>query len=233
MRGLRTLVIAALTATGAAGCNDAKDFECPTPVGASATCDQACNHLFSIHCRVGKSREECIATCGEATATTDATEEAMFGRARACYLAATSCDDVNACSLGCGPMDSPVPFVGGFAEDAGPSCDDDDGEDENDSVGTAPGAGVPSSSGGIACPLDPDFLSFGISPGTTYDVTLTFTAGTATLRVLDMSDVELGNSGEGPSPRTVSFRATAAGTAFAGVESAAGAGDYTLEIASP
>lgn len=103
---MRTLVTCLSATLMLLGCENDDRADCrngdsmdPVP-----SCSTVCTHLFSLECRVGSGVDECIRVCGQSGAITD------FPQVMHCYQAAKSCDDVNACSRGCGPDNMPVPF---------------------------------------------------------------------------------------------------------------------------
>jgi hypothetical protein len=100
------LLIAFAAAASVFACNDPELTQCTGgDAGPTPTCEVVCAHLFELTCRVGTSVEQCTTICAGSGATTD------FPAALRCYQAAGSCDGVNACSRGCGPDASVVPFV--------------------------------------------------------------------------------------------------------------------------
>jgi len=102
--------------------------QCAAAVGASATCQAACDNLADIDCQPAPSTEECVATC-EAAGTGVAAAER--DRALACYAAAKSCGDVEGCSRHCGPSGGSVPWTvldaGNVLPDAGADAAADGG----------------------------------------------------------------------------------------------------------
>jgi len=206
---------------------------CPAAAGASATCEQACNHLFEIDCRVGETVDDCLTTCASRTASLDF---AVQGRLLACYAGASDCVEVDGCARTCGPGDGPIDFPtdgGGAGADAGPACTDDSLEDD-DEPGTATAVGLPSSTAATACPADADHFSFGLTAGASVTATATFGAGSLLLELLDSGGTPLSTSGEGPSPRTLTYTATENDTLFIRVTApSGGAPEYTLDLTSP
>lgn len=135
------LLGAAVASLGA--CDEDTPTTCAAPEGTSATCDEACTKLFDLDCRVGADVAECVATC---TAQAASLGPAVSGRVQACYAQATSCAEVDGCSLTCGPGGGPVPFVradGGSAPlDAGEGMDAGEGLDAGGSAVDAGGSPV-------------------------------------------------------------------------------------------
>ena len=115
MRSARALLLAVIASL--AGCKDTTVPMCndPDPSAAPPSCVEVCAHLFSMTCRVGGSAAECEMVC-------DSSGAAAFPQVMRCYQAADNCDDVDACSRGCGPDASPVPFT---PTTLGPDATDD------------------------------------------------------------------------------------------------------------
>lgn len=118
---MRSLVVALVLLV--AGCAESPREKCPAS-GATASCAEACAHLFDIDCRVGAKRSECTATCEAASQNLD---DDTRGRVLACYAVADECRDVDGCGRACGTGGGPVTFVeldaGGGASEAGPEPD--------------------------------------------------------------------------------------------------------------
>ncbi|MCS6800010.1 MAG: hypothetical protein NZ898_16090 [Myxococcota bacterium] len=219
----------------AMGCQAPPPVPCGAAEGAAATCAQACGRLFRIGCRIGANEAECVATCLRAAGDGTVEDVSRYGRVLACYAAAADCRAVADCSLGCGPMGGPVPFrILDAGADREPMCVDDASEPDDEPSAARP-VGVPSRVVGVACPADPDLVSFGLVAGTSYALTLSYDApgASASLRVTDGAGVEIVAAPEGPTPRTVSFTAAATTTAFAWTVSTAGAGNYELQVGRP
>lgn len=90
-----------------AGCKDESVNACAVPEGPATvpTCADVCVHFFELECRVGATADDCQRICS-------ATEAVVgFPDAMRCYQAAKNCDDIGACSRGCGPDASAVPFA--------------------------------------------------------------------------------------------------------------------------
>ena len=127
----------------AVGCGEASTPACRAPEVSSATCEEACANLAHLDCLITATAAECVTTCATAGAGLD---PAVRDRVQACYALATTCGEVDDCSLGCGPGGGTVPFLGldagvapidaGAAVDAGP---DDAGSDDagGDDAGAA------------------------------------------------------------------------------------------------
>jgi hypothetical protein len=102
---LRTCVALGLLVL--AGCPDESTNMCAVPEGPATTptCADVCAHFFEMECQLGATVEDCQRIC-------DATEAVVdFPEAMRCYQAAKNCDDIGACSRGCGPDASAVPFA--------------------------------------------------------------------------------------------------------------------------
>jgi len=147
MRRAPAVVWLAATCALLSACEDDTPTTCAAPEGSSATCEQACTKLFELDCRITPTVEECVTTCVDSSASID---PAVTARVRACYAQATSCAEVDGCSLTCGAGGGPVPFPradaaatdGSAPLDAG-SADAGDGMDAG---GSASDAGTDSGS---------------------------------------------------------------------------------------
>ena len=119
---------AALALLLAVGCDDGSTPACRAPEVSSATCEEACANLAHLDCLITATAAECVTTCATAGAGLD---PAVRDRVQACYSLATTCGEVDDCSLGCGPGGSAVPFLApvdaGLPIDAG--SDDAGGDD--------------------------------------------------------------------------------------------------------
>ncbi len=122
MRRVLGTALLAAACLSLAACGDETPTTCSAAPGASATCTEACTKLMDLDCRVEMSVEACVTTCEAAAAGVD---PAVTDRVRACYAQATSCEDVDGCSLTCGPGGGPVPFpvLDGGAMDASAPVD--------------------------------------------------------------------------------------------------------------
>jgi len=102
----RLVMLALWVAASLLACDETERAQCGGgDAGPTPTCEVVCAHLFEMTCRVGATTAECEAICVGSGAPAD------FPEALRCYQAATSCDGVNACSRGCGPDASTVPFA--------------------------------------------------------------------------------------------------------------------------
>ncbi len=112
----------------AVGCGEASTPACRAPEVSSATCEESCANLAHLDCLITATAAECVTTCATAGAGLD---PAVRDRVQACYSLATTCGEVDDCSLGCGPGGSAVPFLApvdaGLPIDAG--SDDAGGDD--------------------------------------------------------------------------------------------------------
>lgn len=88
-------------------CTDESTNMCAVPDGpvTTPTCVEVCAHFFAMECRVGATVEDCQRICDATNAVVE------FPDAMRCYQAAKNCDDIAACSRGCGPDASAVPFA--------------------------------------------------------------------------------------------------------------------------
>jgi len=215
---------------GLAACAPTEVEMCPAPAGSSATCEQACQNLFAIHCRVGESEEECRRLCAESTSGLDGS---VVNAVLACYAGASDCVEVDGCGKTCGPSGGLVPFVKPDVDAGGPPCTDD-GFEENDDLASAEPVGLPSSTPATLCPADDDHYSFALGMGVSVTATATFAAGEADVQILAADGSSLSASGPGPSPRTASHTALADGTFFVRITPiSTEVGAYTLDLRSP
>lgn len=109
-----TFIVLAVVAASASACAHEKPSSCPAPVGATATCMEACDHMISLGCLVAIGTTECQTLCQESTVNVPES-----ARVLGCYSLATSCDDVDDCSETCGPDDQAVVFFPDAGIDAG------------------------------------------------------------------------------------------------------------------
>ena len=147
VRALRPVLAFALLMAG--GCNADSTPACRAPEVSSATCEEACANLARLDCLITATAAECVMTCATAGA---GLEPAVRSRVQACYSLATTCGEVDDCSVGCGPSGGPVPFPlldGAVAPldadlptDSGPSDagGDDAGITDTDAAATDAGA---------------------------------------------------------------------------------------------
>lgn len=139
----------AFALVAALGCGEASTPACRAPEVSSATCEEACANLARLDCLITATVAECVTTCATAGA---GLAPPVRDRVQACYALATTCGEVDDCSLGCGPGGSAVPFLGldaGVAPvDAGPAVDagpddagsEDAGTTDTDAAATDAGA---------------------------------------------------------------------------------------------